>query len=139
MSDSLVFGILGGLGLFLLLCGIMVHLKRWLRLLLMNGLFPGQPALATTWLGLSFCLLSLGGLVGMERMPDPVPGLLGVILIPAMLAGVVGMFWYPLFLRPGWMRRDAELQAKGEDLFAKRFLQGQDQARRQPPADSGLR
>jgi len=127
VSDLLVFGILGGLGLFLLLCGIMVHLKRWLRLLLMNGLFPGQPALATTWLGLSFCLLALGGLVGMERLPDPVPGLMGLILFPAMIAGVVGMFWYPMFLRPRWMRRDAELQARGEDLFAKRFLQGQAQ------------
>ncbi|MEB7503575.1 hypothetical protein [Arthrobacter koreensis] len=127
MSDSLVFGILAGLGLFLLLCGVMVHLKRWLRLLLMNGLFPGQPALATTWLGLSLCLLGAGGLVGMDRLPDSVSGLLGLILFPAMVAGVIGMFWYPMFLRPRWMRRDAELEAKGEDLFAKRFLQGQGQ------------
>lgn len=113
------------MGLFLLVCGVMVHLKRWLLLLNINVLFPGQPALANTWLGLAFCLIGLGGLVGMDRLPDPVPGLMGLIMFPAMFAGIVGMFWYPVFLRPRWMRRDAELQARGEDLFAKRFLQGQ--------------
>lgn len=121
MNDWVVFGLLWGLGLFLFICGLMVHLKRWLRLLALNDLFPGQLALAMTWLGAWMMTVPLA-----EFIPEgTAKGLLGIFSFALLAAGLVGTFWYPMFLRPRWMRRDAELQARGEDLFAKRFLQGQ--------------
>ncbi|MDK1359697.1 hypothetical protein QNO00_05375 [Arthrobacter sp. zg-Y1219] len=118
-----LFAILFPWGLFLCLVGILTYRKKFLRFLAVDDFFPGKPSLATTYLGTFIMLIASAHFVSvadLEALTVP----FGLALFTSWLLGVGGIFWMPKFLQPAWMKEADRLMARGEDLFAKRFLQG---------------
>lgn len=109
------------LGLFLVVCGLGMYTGKWPVLLAVDGFFPGQAGLAATYIGACMVLATFSPL-WLDRDDIPVlQAILSLVSLLCMIIGLVGCFWMPRFMQPGWMKEMDEQMARGEDLYSLTF------------------
>lgn len=122
-SNPLGFAIAVGLGVLLVVSGVLAytgHYKGWLML---KSFLPGWPGLAGGFIGVMILLAVFLPMVG-DALPPALYLLLAAVLFGSMIIGIIGMFWLPRFLLPGWIREQQEEMRRGEDAFSQAMRPG---------------
>lgn len=101
----------------LIVSGVLAYTGRYKGWLMLKSFLPGWPGLAGLYLG-----VGIGLVVVLPSVMDALPPLLvllaGALAFGSLLIGIVGMFWLPRFLLPGWVREQQDQMRRGEDAFS---------------------
>ena len=119
-----LFAIFFLLGLVPFVGGVLLYTKKFVGLLVLDSFMPGKPSLATTFLGAWLLLMAPAHFVR-ETDIDALIMPYSILTLGCLAIGLMGWFWMPKFLQPRWMKEGAELEARGEDPYTKRFLSGE--------------
>lgn len=122
-SNPLGFAIAVGLGVLLVVSGILAYTGKYKGWLMLKSFLPGWPGLAGGFIGVMILLAVFMPLAG-DALPPVLFLLLAAVLFCSMLLGIVGMFWLPRFLLPGWIREQQEEMRRGEDAFSQAMRPG---------------
>ncbi|WP_312180430.1 hypothetical protein [Arthrobacter sp.] len=118
-----LFAILLTWGLVLFTGGVLLYTKKFVGLLVLDNFVPGKPSLACTYLGAWLILMAPAEFVrqtGMDALIIPY----AMLTLGCLAIGLLGCFWMPKILQPRWMKEGDKLEARGEDLYSKRFFSG---------------
>lgn len=113
------------MGLISFVAGILAYrgkYKSWL--VLKSFLFPGWIGLASLYLGLALMMLGLAAFLQFIDAPGFVMALWLVITAPAMVTGIIAMFWLPRFLWPRWLKDTEDEIRRGEDPLSQALKPG---------------
>lgn len=124
-NDWALFAVMFPLGLLAFIGGLLVYLKKYVHLVVLDDFSTGKPSLACTFLGMWVMLLPAANFREITANE--------VIFIPYALLtfacqgiGILGWFWMPKFMQPAWMKEGDRLIARGEDQFTKRYIKKKD-------------
>ncbi|MCC9192694.1 hypothetical protein LOC59_03365 [Arthrobacter sp. zg-Y916] len=112
------------LGIVPFVGGVLLYTNKFVGLLVLDNFMPGKPSLATTFLGAWLLLMAPSEFVlqtGIDALIVPY----GIVLLGCLAIGLMGWFWMPRFMQPRWMKEGDKVEARGEDLFTKRFSNGE--------------
>ena len=124
-NDWGLFAVMFPFGLLLLVGGLLVYRKKFVYLVVLDERFPGKPSLACTFLGMWLMLLPASGfreITAHEAIFVPY----ALLTFVCQGIGILGWLWMPKFMQPRWMKEFDQLVARGEDLYTRRFINGED-------------
>lgn len=107
------------LGLFLVWASISMIRQKWMYLLVADSFLPGKPSLAALPLGILMVCVPFNGLI--SGLPQPLSGLIGLLLMACLVLGLLGCFYVPRFLRPRWMQESDERVKSGTDAYSAEY------------------
>lgn len=111
-------------GLVNLVAGILAYRGRYRAWLVLKGSFlPGWPGLASLYFGVAFILIGLGPLV-LEYAPPLLQLAHFFLLFPALVVGIIAMFWLPSFMLPAWVKETRRKIKAGEDRLSQALAPG---------------
>lgn len=107
------------LGLFLVWASIALIRQRWVYLLVGDTYLPGKPSVAMLPLGIFLVGVTFAdALLG---LPQPLSGLIGLVLLACMAAGLLGCLYVPRFLQPSWMKKSDERLKNGTEDYSMKY------------------
>jgi hypothetical protein len=117
--------VVGVMGLISFVSGILAYQGRYKSwLVLKSFLFPGWPGLAGLYLGLGLLMIALAAPLLAVNAPGWVMAVWLVITAPAMVTGIIAMFWLPRFLWPRWLKDTEDEIRRGEDALSQALKPG---------------
>lgn len=94
-------------GGFLMVVGLLVYNGRFLAFRAgLNSFSSGEPALASTYIGLFFILIPFWDMVDTANLNEFVELVIAFVILGSGLVGVIGGFWMPNFLKPRFIREE---------------------------------
>jgi hypothetical protein len=105
-------------GLILVISGVLAYTGRYRSWLMLKSFLPGWPGLAGGYIGL-MVLLAVFVQPLIDTLPGPLLLVVAAVAFGSMLLGIIGMFWLPRLLLPGWIREQQDQMVRGEDRFSR--------------------
>lgn len=94
-------------GTFLMVIGLLVYNGRFLAFRAgLNSFWSGEPALASTYIGLFLILIPLWDMANTANVNEFLELVVACVILGSGFVGLIGGFWMPNFLKPRFIRKE---------------------------------
>ncbi|MDK1327023.1 hypothetical protein [Arthrobacter sp. zg-Y1143] len=108
-------------GGFLMVVGLLVYNGRFLAFrAVLNSFRSGEPALASTYIGLFFILIPLSQMALAADINEFAIMVIACVTLLSGFIGVIGGFWMPNFLKPRFIREENAERKRARQADRKR-------------------